>query len=103
MQSYYNPTLLIFEPQTGHEISLCSFLQFIQLYLTGVYCSLLPDKEENDLNKPFASGPVLFSIILVLIMLSNPNAPKATIKDAGNDRIKAIAPPTKMYMPVHFS
>ena len=49
------------------------------------------------------STPALFNILLVLIRFSKKNAPKATSKDAGNGRTKAITAHIAMYMHIHFS
>jgi hypothetical protein len=43
------------------------------------------------------STPALFNILLVLIRFNNTNAPRATSKDKGNGRIKAIAAPMAIY------
>jgi pimeloyl-ACP methyl ester carboxylesterase len=45
----YNPALLIFAPQLGHAISLCSYPQFMQKYLTLIWLSSF-ETEILDLN-----------------------------------------------------
>ena len=68
------------------------------------YIEEAEDADDKDLNHSFIlSIPALLSILLVLIKFSKKKAPNAPTRDIGKGRIKDMAKPIAMYVPIHFS